>query len=256
MRYWWPTILTGVKNVSINCDVCQHSKIISKQNRLTLNPWPVLTRPWELVSMDHKKLSRKTTLENTHILVFCDHFSGKVIYCPVPSETAFVTAQAFVRETVAQKGTPLILVSDRASGFMSIFFRTVTKLLGVRHCFTAAHSKQSNGRTENAIKQLNAELRLYSRPEVDDLSLESILPIIELGVRASANQDTKMSPFAICYGYEMRIPVASDVDVPSFCSSEAEDYAKRLKARIDMLHQAVRINRVENKESIRQTYDK
>jgi len=158
MQYWWPTILTDVKNVSKNGDICQRSKIIGlpKQNRLTLNPWPVPTRPWELVSMDHKKLSRKTTLANTHILVFCDHFSGEVIYCPVPSETAFVTAQAFVREIVARKGTPLILVSDRASGYMSIFFRTVTKLLGVRHWFTAALSKQSNGRTENAIKQLNA----------------------------------------------------------------------------------------------------
>jgi len=82
-------------------------------------------------------------------------------------------------------------------------------------------------------------LKLYSSPEVDDLSLESILPIIELGVRASANQDTKMSLFAICYGYEVRIPVASDVDVSSFCSSDAEDYVKWLKTKIYMLHQAV-----------------
>jgi len=80
---------------------------------------------------------------------------------------------------------------------------------------------------------------LYSSPEVDDLFLESILPTIELGVCARANQDTKMSPFAIYHGYEMRIPVASDVDVPSFCSSEAEDYAKWLKTRTDMLHRAV-----------------
>ena len=136
------------------------------------------------------------------------------------------------------------------------FFRTVTKLLGVRHRFTASLSKQSNGRTEKAIKQLNAGLKLYSSPKVDHLSLESILPIIELGVRASAKQDTKMFPFAICHVYEMRILVASDVDAPSFCSSKAEDYAKWLKTRIDMLHQAVRANRIENKESMRQKYDK
>ena len=103
MRYWWPTILTNVKNVSKNCDVCQCSKILPKQNRLTLNPWPVPTRPWELISIDHKKLSKKTTLGNAHILVFCDHFSGKVKYCPVPSETTFVTAQAFVRKNRGSK---------------------------------------------------------------------------------------------------------------------------------------------------------
>ena len=134
----------------------------------------------------------------------------------MPSKTAFVTAQAFVREIVARKGTPLILVSDKASGYMSIFFRTVTKLLGVRHHFTAALSKQSNRQTKNAIKQLNARLRLYASPEVDNLSLESISPIIKLGVRASANQDTKISPFAICHKYEMKISVASDVNVLSF----------------------------------------
>ena len=143
--------------------------------------------------------------------MFCDHFSGKVIYCPVPNETAFVTAQAFVREIVARKATPLILVSDRAAGYMSTFFRTVTTLLGARHRFVAALSKQSNGRTENAIKQLNAGLRLYSSSEVDDLTLESILPLVELGVRASANEDTRMSPFAICHGYEMKIPATLNV---------------------------------------------
>jgi len=139
---------------------------------------------------------------------------------------------------------------------MSIFFRTVTKLLGVRHHFTAALSKQSNGRTENAIKQLNAGLRLYSSPEVDDLTLESILPLVELGVRANANEDTRMSPFAIGHGYEMKIPATLDVEIPSFCSSDAENYAQWLKTSIDMLHQAVRVNRVENKEAMKQTHDR
>jgi len=82
------------------------------------------------------------------------------------------------------------------------------------------------------------------------------LPLVELGVRASANEDTRMSPFAICHGYEMKIPATLDVEIPSFCSSDAENYAQWLKTRINMLHQSVRVNRVENKEAMKQMYDK
>jgi len=62
-RFWWPTILTNVKNVSKICDISQISKTVSKPHRLTLNPWPVPACPWELASMDHKALARKPRLE-------------------------------------------------------------------------------------------------------------------------------------------------------------------------------------------------
>ena len=65
-----------------------------------------------------------------------------------------------------------------------------------------------------------------------------------------------MSPFAVCHGYEMKIPATLDVEIPSFCSSDAENYAQWLKTSIDMLHQAVRVNRVENKEAMKQTHDR
>jgi len=83
---------------------------------------------------------------------------------------------------------------------MSAFFATVRKILGIKHQTSAALAKRTNGVIERQIKALNQSLKIYSGPEADGKQIESILPLIELSLRASANSDTKLSPFFILHG--------------------------------------------------------
>jgi len=208
-----------------------------------------------MISFDHKVLTRKTDEGNTHILAFICHFSGYVTYVAVPDETAYTTARVFVREIVARTGPPELILSDKGQGYMSKYFATVAKMLGIRHRTSAAKASRTNGYAEQCIKRLNAGLRLYSTEEVDDTKIELILPIIEYSLRASAASNMKVSPFEICHGFPMPIPTSIDLTIPSFCSTDAESYAKWLKNSIKLLHEAVRLNRVESKEEMKATYD-
>ena len=254
-RYFWPSILIDIKNAVKTCDICQRSKILTNPVKAPLHPLPIPSRPGQMISFDHKVLTRKTDEGNTHILAFICHFSGYVTYVAVPDETAYTTARVFVREIVARTGPPEIILSDRGQGYMSKYFATVAKMLGIRHRTSAARASRTNGYAEQAIKRLNAGLKLYSTEEVDDRKIELILPIIEYSLRASAASNAKVSPFEICHGFPMPIPSSIDLSIPSFCSTDAESYAKWLKNSIKLLHQAVRLNRVESKEEMKVNYD-
>jgi len=145
--------------------------------------------------MDHKKLTRTTKQGNNFILVFVDHFSKWVRYVPVPDESAYTTARIFVAEIIALFGKVDFLLSDKGPGFMSAFFAVISKILGVKHKTSASLAKRTNGLAEKQIRALNQALKLYCGPDENDKHIEKYLPLIELGLRASANSDSNLSPF-------------------------------------------------------------
>jgi len=229
---------------------------LSNPNRAPLHPLPVPTRPYEFISFDHKVLTRKTIEGNTHILIFVDHFSGEIRICPVASETAYETARVFVREITCRWSCPSQILSDKAAGFMSKLFDTISKLLGLKHRFSAALAKRSNGKAEVAIKKVNNGLRLYSTAEIDDRYIELIIPLIELSLNASADAVTELSPFKICHGFDMKLPTLNNIDIPDYVSSETTNYVKWLQNSIKLMHQVVYEKSVEYKEKMKAAYDR
>ena len=170
-RYFWPTMLIDIKNETRTCDICQRSKILTNPAKAPLRPLPVPCRPGQMISFDHKTLSR-TTDE-----AFICYFSGFVTYVAVPDETAYTTANVFVREIIARTGPPDLISSDKGQGYMSKFFAIIANMLGIRHRTSAARASRRNGYAEQCIKRLNAGLRLHSTDAIDDTKIELILPL-------------------------------------------------------------------------------
>ena len=107
-----------------------------------------------------------------------------------------------------------------------------------------------------AIKKLNQGLKLYASDLIDDTKIEQIIPLIQLSVAASPQPSTDISPFEVLFGFPMPLPLPLDMTIPSFASSDAENYANYLKTSIPKLHEAVRKNAVDAKASMKQEYDK
>ena len=255
-KFYWKELISDIKQIIKTCEICQLSKIDTKHSVSPLFPLPVPARPFQCIAMDHKVLTRKTEAGHTHILTFVCHFSNYTIYVPVKSESAYTTARAYVENIVARYGITEIIISDRASGFMSIFFSTVAKLLNIRHRTSASGSSRSNGCAERAILKLNQGLKMYSTVDIDDTKIELILPIIQMSVLASPLTNIEISPHEIVHGYPMPLPTPLDQNIPTFLSRDAETYAHWLKHSIKVLHDAVRSNRLESKIQMKQDYDK
>jgi len=254
-RFYWRTMAVDASKVSKRCDTCQRSKILTNPSRAPLNPLDTPIQPYSTISFDHKVLTRRTLEGNSHLLVFVDHFSSETRICPVPSESAIDTARVFVKEISARWSMPRHILSDRAPGYMSILFATIAKLLGVKHRFTAAMAKRSNGKSEAMIKRVNSGLKLYSNEDIDDRYIESILPIIELGLNGSVNEATGLSPFKVTHGFDMRLPTVNNVNIPEFASKDANSNVKWLQNSIKLLHQQVHEKSIEHKRKIKQNYD-
>jgi transposase InsO family protein len=63
----------------------------------------------------------------------------------VSNITTETLARAFVLDWVAVYGTPLLFLTDNGTQFISKFFQTVCRLLGVKQLFTIAYHTSTNG---------------------------------------------------------------------------------------------------------------
>jgi len=201
LKFYWKTLIPNIATLVKTCEICQCAKADNKPQRFKLHPLPVPRYLFQFISIDHKVMSRSTVEGNTRILVTIDHFSGYVIYSPVPTESAYDSAKQYIKDVVEQWGPSEIILSDKGNGYMSAFFKTVMDLLRVKHRSSAIAASRTNGAAERAIRSLNDGLKLYSTAEIDDTKLELLLPIIQMAVNASPGVHTGLSPFEITQGY-------------------------------------------------------
>jgi len=214
--------------------------------------------PFQVISFDHKTLSRKTAQGNTHVLAIICHFSNWTIYKAVCDETAQTTATVIIEEVVANYGLPAVIISDKAPGYTSLLFSTINKILGVKHRFTATQSKRSNGAAERSIRALNNGLRIFSTDGIDDTQIELILPAIQISLRASVNPETGLSPFEILYARKMPLPsyVSTEDSVSNFCSTNSRNYVKWLRTALNSINDGIRRNKIDSKLTMKENYDR
>lgn len=251
-------MITDIKNLPKLCKVCQMSKVNPKQPKMLLFSLPVPMYPFQMISFNHRTLTRKTTLGNTYVLAIVDHYSNWTIYRAVPSKSAQATAKVIVEEVIADHGTLSIILSDRASGYTSQLLATINQILGIRHRFTATQSKRSNGKAERAIRRLNDALKNFRGKGIDDLEIENILPLAEIAIRLTACQNTGLTPFDILYGRKTPLPTSMSMHqpIPDFCNPDSRVYVKWLRNALRLIAEGVRLNQTENKQTTKENYDK
>jgi len=173
-------------------------------------PLHPLSVPEELgtrFSMDHKVLTRTTSAGNTAVLVIVECFSGFPHLIPVPDQTADTTAKAIIKHIVPFWGIHFSLYSDKVPSFMSALFVHVNAMLGIRHVTSASRTARSNGQAEALVKRLSEHLKFYAK---DDYSIEEVIPIIEVNLRATPHSKLLISPYEVVFGRPMRIGIPRD----------------------------------------------
>jgi len=87
---------------------------------------------------------------------------------PLEDQTAEQVAKAFVDQMVLMYGIPQIILSDCGSQFLSETFKSVCKLLGIKHVHSASFRSQSNGSNERSHESLIEYLRSYVAADLGD----------------------------------------------------------------------------------------
>ena len=192
--------------------------------------------------MDHKPLTRTTNNGNTAILVIVEAFSGFPHLIPVQDMTAETTARAIVHHIIPYWGTGFSLYSDKSPSFVNALFANINQLLGIRHVTSAARTARSNGLAEAMVKRLSEHLKFYAK---DDYTMEEVLPLIEVNLRAIPHSKLAISPNEIVFARPMRIgipgdPITTSSPNQSNVSAVRIAYYQWLSTELKRLHSAVK----------------
>ena len=121
------------------CHVCQVDKTEWKKEACLLQPFPILEKPWQCVSMDF--ISGFPKVEGFGlVLVVVDRFSKYTVFISASSEClAEEVARIFVSNVVKHFGMLDDIVSDQDTRFTSRFWIELFKMWGTECKFSTAN---------------------------------------------------------------------------------------------------------------------
>ena len=204
-HYYWPGMSTEVHEYCRTCPACQKNKVDNRRPIGLLQPLPIPSKPWEVVSLDLiTKLPITQGNKNDALVVFFCTL-GKMIHITATKGTITAKGMAhlFKTEVFRYHGIPKAFISDRDSKFTSIYWRELCKLLGTRLNMSTSHHPETDGQTERANRTIEDMLRAYITPHQNDWDLH--LVEIEFAYNSSVHASTGYSPFYLNYG---RHPIA------------------------------------------------
>lgn len=203
-NYYWDTLLQDVTTYVAACEACNKEKIQRSKLKRPPGLMEQPTQPFELLSMDHVGPIEPASGDFKYILVIVDHFSKFAITVPTLDTGAETTARALIDEVYNRYGTPLRLLSDRGSAFISYLCRELHQYLRVKQLFASAHHPQSNG----MVERFNATLKdmLHALGSEFKSSWVDALQSATFAYNTSVHEATGMTPYYVLYGREAIVP--------------------------------------------------
>jgi hypothetical protein len=126
--FFWPRMKQTIADYVQACQVCQQAKVEHVKFPGLLQPLPVPSQAWEVVSMDFVEgLPKSGTFDV--ILVVIDKFSKYGHFLPLSHPyTALTVAQLYFNNIYKIHGLPQAVISDRDRVFTSNLWRELFKL--------------------------------------------------------------------------------------------------------------------------------
>jgi cleavage and polyadenylation specificity factor subunit 1 len=152
-RTMWKIILVYEK--------CQKNKMKQCYNRMPLVTTDTPSIISEKCSIDKIGQFSPSRSQHRYILTVQDHLTKFLIAVPLEDQTAEQVARAFVDHAVLIYRIPQIILSDIGSQFLSEAFKSVCKLLSIKHTHSTSFRPQSNGSNKRSHKRLIECLRSY-----------------------------------------------------------------------------------------------
>jgi hypothetical protein len=209
-RYFWFGMYESVQEWINMCIHCATRKGSPKDNAYNTTSIPV-SSAWEVVGTDIMGPLPKTKNGHRYIITFTDHMTKWVEAIPLKETSAETIAEVYVKQIICRHGTPLQLLSDRGTNFMSKVLAKVNETLQVKHKRTSPYHPRTNGLTERFNKTLADMLTMYTSSHQRDW--DEHLPFVMFAYLTSVHSSTKESPFFLMHGRDARMP--TDFILPS-----------------------------------------
>lgn len=199
-HFFWPGLVTDVRNYIQNCNLCRTSKPPTKILRPSMGQMVETERPFQRIYLDFIGPFPRSKKGNIGILIALDHFSKFPFLKPVRKMTSKCVMEFLKNDIFDCFGVPETVVTDNGQQFKSKEFENFLCKYGVKHVCTAVYSPQSNA-SERVNRSVNEALRSYIRD--DQREWDVYISSINCALRNSLHQSLGQTPYQIVFGQTM-----------------------------------------------------
>ena len=193
-EFFWPRMHEDIATYVRTCTSCQMNKTDRINRRPPLSPLVPPSSCWRTLGVDLITELPESRLGHTAIAVFVCHLSKMVRLVPTVNELdAEGFAKMFVTEVFVHYGFPVRIVSDRGTQWNNDFFKSVCSALSIQLRMSTAHHAQTNGLVERTNEPVEAAIRHYVSPDLEDW--DDHLPYIEFALNSSYHDALGATPF-------------------------------------------------------------
>lgn len=201
--YYWPRMSRSIKAFIRTCDICQKSKPRKHAPVGLLQPIPIPSQPFEVISMDFISELPETEDGYNAALVVVDKLTKYAITLPTTTKiTEVETAELLFQHVFSKFGLPRQIISDRDPRWRGAFWAEVCRLMGMRRALTTAYHPQADGQTEALNHYLEVAVRCYVE-RLDERKLWSkLLTPLTFAYNGTPHSSTGQSPAFLLRGYQ------------------------------------------------------
>ena len=238
MSFWWPTVVTDIKQYCATCNECQLRTRKTIRNQTLMQAIVRPSQTWDKVNCDLiNPLEEKSLAGHTYVLVLIDQCSRWVEAIPLKAATAKASCDALL-EIFTRTGIPKVIVSDNGINFTS----NLTAEFRARLECTPRFSTPGYLEGDSLVERHNAVIKnmLHHVIRQNKRNWHKQLPIQLWAMREVPNQTTGLSPFQIVYGKLPRGPLsvlketwAGELSVPPDFGITAIEYMQDVKSRLE-----------------------
>jgi len=246
-NYWWPGVTKKVKQYVEGCDQCQRMKNRAEMPTGKLRPNQVPEKPWQHISVNFIiKLPMSKGYDS--ILVVYDRFLEMSHFVATTEKTMAEGLARLFRDYMWKlHGLPESVISDRGPQFAAGLTKELNKMLGIETKLSMAYHPQTDGQIERINQKLEQYLRMYVNYKQNNWT--EWLVMAEFAFNNKMYTATKMSPFQVNYGRELRM----GFDIRKKGKNEkAEEFVREMKEK----HEETRAALVKSQEEIKRQVDK
>lgn len=254
-NYFWPGLERDVRTYISACEICGANKFPNYKTKPPMGRQRLVTRPWQIISMDFLGPYPRTRHGNTMILVVTDLFSKWVEVFPTRAASSKNVVDNVRKGIFLKYGIPKYVVFDNGSHFDSREMREFLKEYDVQPWYTSVYHPQANP-TERTNRNILACIRSYIRDS--HTQWDERLAEVACALRTYSTASTKYTPYFLNFGREMpgisdlHVPEPLNIDMDEKCYNEHSDKLKGLKE----IWRIVEKNLRSSYEQSRKYYDK
>ena len=226
---WWPNMYKDVQGWVRTCPTCQLH--VEKKGEMIPLKTIMVSKPFQLVSIDMVGPLPITQKGNRYILVMIEHMTGIPEAVPLSHMTMGKVVLAFMEAIVCRYGLPEKMLSDLGRQFISSLMVEVCLRLGIEQVFTSPYHPQTNGMVERfngTLKRMLAKMISQQQTDWDDY-----LPYVLAAYRMTPIPDLGVSPYELMFGWKAPIPLLAQLD-----NGEKWDLRKDWQERLNRLREA------------------